>query len=262
MLQKVFRDINICEIEAGASHVPQIIVEKSWKGYIRQSMWLEKPVLFKDPLDALCDLTVDIIHAYVRDAPGSLCLHTAAVQFNSGLFLFPSTYRSGKSILSMHLASKGVPVFTDDALPITPENDSAMVISLYPRLRLPLPDSVTADFLRFFDENKGESNHRYSFIQLNEELLPPYGTTAEIKGIVILQREEGASVELSEATMAETVKKMILRNFARRNPALDIVDRIYKIVGKSSCYKLIYDNLDEASDFLIERFNRREQGST
>jgi 5-bromo-4-chloroindolyl phosphate hydrolysis protein len=80
------------------------------------------------------------------------------------------------------------------------------------------------------------------------------GTTAPIKGVTILQREKNAEPGLLEVKKSIVVKDMILRNFARQNPGLEIVDRIYSIVENAECYSLRYDNLDQAVNLLEDAF--------
>ncbi len=250
----IFRDMEITRTDATGNQSSVISVEKSANGYRRVSPWLEKPVVFTDPLDAACDCTVDLIHAFVADNPGYLCLHTAAAKFNQGLVLFPSFYRTGKSTLSVHLASMGVQLFTDDALPVTADDNKAFVLGIYPRLRLPLPENVTEAFRAFVRNRAGVGNKGSCYIKLNTDELASYGTTASICGITILRRDETAPTKLEEVDKDEVVKEMILRNFARQNPALDIVDRICTIVDNAQCYKLTYTNLHEATKLLKNRF--------
>jgi hypothetical protein len=47
---------------------------------------------------------------------------------------------------------------------------------------------------------------------------------------------------------------MILRNFARRNPAIEIVDRLHRIVKQAECYTLTYDTLDQAAELINDHF--------
>ncbi|NNK58698.1 MAG: hypothetical protein HKP44_15450 [Desulfofustis sp.] len=202
-------------------------------------------------MDAVCDLTVDLIHAFVTDHPGYLCLHSAAALFGQGLFLFPSTYRSGKSTLSLHLAFNGVPLFTDDALPVITETNEGMATGLYPRLRLPLPDSVSPDFRSYIRQRAVLRNNRYCYVALDHTEQLRLGTTATIAGIVLLDLNLGGDETILERTgRKEVIKEIILRNFARQNKAIDIVERIYTIVEKADCYKLTYSDPNHAAKKL------------
>jgi len=254
-VKSIFRDLKIESIGGKSWEDPQITLRKREEGYERSSQWLDKPVVHVDPVDAVCDLTVDLIHAFVSNHPGSLCLHCAAVLFEKGLFLFPSTYRAGKSTLSLHLALHGIPLFTDDALPVTAGNDEGMATSLYPRLRIPLPKSVSGEFRSFVRQRIILRNERYCYTRLDEQEQPPFGTTAPISGIILLDLNEKNSPELVPIKRNEAIKEMILRNFARQNKAVDIVDRIYSITEKAQCYRLTYANPDHAARTLIQHFH-------
>ena len=50
------------------------------------------------------------------------------------------------------------------------------------------------------------------------------------------------------------VRDMILRNFARQNPAIEIVDRLHAIVEQAECYILTYDTLDQAAELINDHF--------
>ena len=56
------------------------------------------------------------------------------------------------------------------------------------------------------------------------------------------------------ASGSEVVRDMILRNFARENPAIDILDRLHAVVDRADCYILTYDTLDQAAALLDEGF--------
>lgn len=256
LLKSIFRDSSIVQVPRAPEETAQITLRKTDAGYERSSLWLEAPVLHHDPVDAVCDLTVDLIHALVTDHPGYLCLHSAAALFNQGLFLFPSTYRSGKSTLSLHLAFNGVPLFTDDALPVASESNVGIATALYPRLRLPLPESVSAGFRNYIRQRVALRNDRYCYVALDQSEQLQLGTTVPIEGIVLLDLKlDCEHMVLEQSARKEVIKEIILRNFARQNKALDIVERIYAIVDKADCYRLTYADPDEAAKLLIKHFH-------
>lgn len=256
MLKAIFRDSSIHKVSLTAESSFHITLKKTEKGYQRSSLWLEVPVIHPDPVDAVCDLTVDLIHSFVTDHPGYLCLHSAASLFNRGLFLFPSTYRSGKSTLSLHLAFNGVPLITDDALPVASETNEGMATALYPRLRLPLPDSVSPEFRNYIKQRVALRNDRYCYVALDHSEQLCLGTMAPIAGIVLLDLDlDCPETVLERTSKKEVIKEIILRNFARQNKAIDIVERIYAIAETAECYRLTYENPDKAAKLLIENFH-------
>jgi hypothetical protein len=253
-MDKVLRDWGIEKLDPGEDVKPVITIRKTDAGFERHSRWLSKPAVFKNSVDAVCDLIVDLIHAYVSDHQGLLCLHCAAVEFNQGLVVFPNTYRAGKSILSLRLVATGARLFSDDVLPVSNQGDLGLALGVLPRLRLPLPQAIAPDFKDFIINRVGPQNSRYLYVELGLSEQAVLGTAAPVRGITILQREENVKPRLLEVKKSAVVKDMILRNFARQNPGLEIIDRLYAIVENARCYRLEYDDLDQAAKLLQEAF--------
>ena len=250
----IFRDWGIKKIDACDEQRPVITIRKTAKGFQRKSRWLSKPKIFRHPIDAVCDFIVDLIHAYIADNEGLLCLHSAAVKFNRGLVVFPNTYRAGKSILSLKLISCGGQLFTDDVLPITSQDNLGMALGIMPRLRLPLPEAVGEAFRNFAFEHAGPKSERYLYVKLSKREQAVLGKKTPIRGITILQRDTAARPSLMKAKKSSVVRDIILRNFARQNPALEIVDRLYSIAEQADCYTLRYASLDQAVELLDNAF--------
>ncbi len=253
-METVLRDWGTEKYNPAADAPPVITIRKTEAGFERRSHWLSKPAVFKNPVDAVCDLIVDLIHAFVADNHGLLCLHCAAVELNRGLVIFPSTYRAGKSTLSVKLVAAGARLFTDDVLPISDRGDCGLALGILPRLRLPLPQEIAPDFRDFVINRAGPQNVRYLYVKLGLSEQAVLGTAAPVRGVMILRRVKNARPRLSEVKKSTVVKDMILRNFARRNPGLEIVDRLYSIVENAQCYRLEYDDLDQATNLLQEVF--------
>ena len=250
----ILRDWEIKKIDPRDQQRPVITIRKTGSGFQRRSRWLSKPKIFRNPIGTVCDFIVDLIHAYIADNEGLLCLHCAAVKFNQGLVVFPNTYRAGKSILSLKLVSCGGQLFTDDVLPITSQGNFGMALGILPRLRLPLPEALGEAFSNFAFKHAGPKNERYLYLKLSKREQALLGTTAPIRGITILQRDTAAKPALMKAKKSTVVRDVILRNFARQNPALEIVDRLYSIAEKAECYTLRYATLDQAVELLEDAF--------
>ena len=253
-LSTILRDWGLEKIEPCDDKPPIITIRRTEAGFERRSRWLSEPVIFRNPVDAACDLIVDLIHAYVADHKELLCLHCAAVEFNQGLVVFPNTYRAGKSTLSLKLVSNGARLFTDDVLPISNQGDSGLALGILPRMRLPLPKELRSDFVDFVTARAGPQNSRYLYVKLGLNEQATLGTAALVRGITIMQREKNAAATLLQAKKSMVLKDMILRNFARHKAGLDIVDRLHSIVKNAACYTLRYDNLEEAVNLLEDAF--------
>jgi len=250
----ILRDWRFERVDPSNNHHPVITIKNTKTGFQRQSRWLPKPATFRSPVDAVCDFIVDLIHAYIADNEDLLCLHCAAVQFKQGLVIFPNTYRAGKSILSIKLASCGGRLFSDDVLPITGQRPLGMALGILPRLRLPLPETADQAFVDFVAKREGPKSSRYLYVSLTEQEQPSLGTTAPICGIAILQRDMTNKPALTTAKKNSVLKDVIPRNFARQNPALEIVDRLYSIVEEARCYTLRYTDLNQAVALLEDVF--------
>lgn len=253
-IDNILRDWIIEKIESGEENLACMTVRKTQEGFERRSKWLTRPVTHKDPVDVVCDLVVDLIHAFVAENDGLLCLHCAAIEFKKGLVIFPNTYRSGKSTLALKLASCGARLVTDDVLPILKPNNMGMALGILPRLRMPLPDCSGQLFRDFISLKAGPKNRRYLYVDLNIHEQATFGTVLPIKGIVVLQREEDTQHMIRAEKKSRIVKDLILRNFARQNPGLEIIDRLYSVGENADCYTLKYDDLDQAVKVLEDVF--------
>ena len=196
----------------------------------------------------------EFISWFVEENPALLCVHCAAVLFDRGLVIFPSTFKAGKSMLSVQLAAAGARVFCDDVLPIEGSNNHGMAIGILPRIRLPVPEEMGASFHDFLRPRKGPRNSSYLYVKLTEDELAPLGTTAPICGIVTLQRDPEAEPELIPSEKSETLKQLISQNFAREGPPLEILDRLHAIVTGADCYTLRYATGEQAAALLQDAF--------
>jgi hypothetical protein len=254
MLATVLRDWPMRSIDSDSGLEPVIRLEKVSEHYERRSAWLPNPARFRDPVDVVCDFIVDFVHAYVAEQEKLLCLHGAAVELQSGLMVFPNTYRAGKSILSLSLVSLGARLFSDDVLPIDHQTNSGVALGILPRLRRPLPATAGSTLTDFIEQRCGPQNKRYRYIRLADNELVRRGTKAPVAAITILKRSSETKASLQSAPQSEVVRDMILRNFARQNPAIEIVDRLHAIVEQAQCYTLTYDSLDQAAELLENAF--------
>lgn len=255
ILDTILRDWTSKPIDAEDGAQPVISLRKGDGWYERRSEWLTAPARFNDPVDTVCDFIVDLIHAYVDDQKDCLCLHGAAVELRSGLMVFPSTYRVGKSLLSLKLASLGARIFSDDVLPLRADGDAGTALGILPRLRRPLPETAGPALTDFIKERIGPQNRRYRYVRLDDDGLARRGSEAQVTAITLLERGPGVKPSLQPARKSDVVRDMILRNFARERPAIDIIDRIHAVVEQAHCHVLTYDTLDQAAAMLAEAFN-------
>ncbi len=204
-------------------------------------------------VSAVCSFIVDFVHSYILDNPDLLCLHCGAAEIAGRLVVFPSATRAGKSTLISRLSGAGVRVFTDDLLPITPD-DRGMGLGIAPRLRLPLPEIASEPFRRFVVDHAGPDDPDYLYLDLPTEVHATHGETAPLGAVVLLQREAGARAELLPAATGQSLKHLIVQNLARDGAATAMIDRLHAIVSALPCFTLRYSDLDEAAELLKSRF--------
>lgn len=224
-------------------------------GYSRVSKWTQTPSKDDDVADALCDFVSDLIDAYLDARPDMLALHAAAVEINGNLVVFPTRHKSGKSLLCVQLAAMGVPVFSDDVLPLDTDTNHGMALGIAPRLRLPLPDNVTPDLHEYLDKTGMVSNQRYAYVNLPEDVRPSLETRCPIQGIINLCRQDGREeAELIPLPGSQAVKMVIERNLGFRGNAAGVIDRICDIAETATCYELRYGDPRKAAQCLIDAF--------
>jgi len=95
-IQSLLRGWRASPLGHDAQSSPCITVTGTPEGFQRESLWLDEPVIFKNPVNAACDFLVDFFKAYLEGNPGHLTLHCAAVRAGDGLLLFPGAYGTGK----------------------------------------------------------------------------------------------------------------------------------------------------------------------
>lgn len=222
--------------------------------YILEGALLVEPKLRKDKVAAICALVAELVRAYVNDDPKLLCLHGAAVDFVGKLVVFPNKYRAGKSILSACLASANVNVFGDDVLPISLLEGHGIAPGLAPRLRLPLPDNLNAEFRRFIENNAALKSNQYLYLDLKDGSLATRYTHAPIGAFVLLEREDGIAAVLENISESEVLRQIVWQNFARENEAPQILKCLSQMVANAICYCLRYDRAEDAVALLKETF--------
>ena len=73
-----------------------------------------------------------------------------------------------------------------------------MALGIAPRLRLPLPAAASSAFHAFVEVHRGLSDHESLYLALPPALLAPYGTTAPIGAVVLLDRKMSGEPGLNQ----------------------------------------------------------------
>ncbi|MCK4940298.1 MAG: hypothetical protein KAR80_08340 [Rhodospirillaceae bacterium] len=244
--------------DGAGAHLPQALIRlrRGPGGYERTSPWLEGGrMVLADPVDAVCDLLLDIERAYIATSDKLLALHAAAVEFDGGLTVFPSTHEAGKSTLAVLLAIGGARIFADDVTPIDPAADLTGVSpGLLPRLRLPLPDELSPESLGFINSHQGPKSESFLYVDMDKNALAPLGERAPVNRIILLEREPGVAAELIPASNSEILKHTIMQSIGRDISALEMLDNLNAMVGGAECLRLRYGTSEDGARLLLERY--------
>jgi len=236
---------------------PRIRLTVGPRGFERRSPWIAggDVRVFMDPVDAVCDLLLDIERAYIEDSPSLLALHAAGVEIGGGVVVFLSSHATGKSVLTVALAQAGCRVFADDQLPIVPGPPTVAVApGFLPRLRRPLPDTLEPELEDFIRTHEGPMSARFRYVKLAPKRLAPLGVRAPIIGVVLVDRRPGADVEIVGVSEAEVLKACVLQSFGRTLGALEGLDHLHDMVKGATCVRLTYGEASDAPVLLQETF--------
>lgn len=215
-----------------------------------------KPVTEYDPVNAICDLVVEMSWERLRSRPDLLCLHAAALTFNDRLVIFPNARRAGKSLLTATLAQRGNAVFSDDFVPlqVTPESGaiSGIANGIAPRLRLPLPDNLSAGLPIWIMDRIAVRNKQYGYLTGID--LPQSGMSAPVGAIVVLEGDQTMTepASLTPVTQEEAMASLVTQNFGRQVHAgaiLRVADALTRAVP---VLRLRYNSVEEAAALLNE----------
>ncbi len=204
-------------------------------------------------VSAVCSAIVDAVRASIDLDPARLCFHCGSVLVGGRLVLLCGTFRAGKSLLATRLAAEGCTVFGDDVLPLDESAAQGVAIGVAPRLRLPLPANTDAEFARFVRQHTAAADSRYAYVH-PEGRVAARGRRAPLGAVVLLDRRTEGEAALYNASRSAALRAVILRNFARGEPAQALLDRLHGIVERLPCLTLRYSSVSEASGLIRDAF--------
>jgi hypothetical protein len=71
----------------------------------------------------------------------------------------------------------------------------------------------------------------------------------------VLDRRRSAPVKLTPLSRGRALRQLIIQNFAPGGTSVTAIDRVYHMIKSTPCFAFTYSNLDEAADFLSDRFS-------
>lgn len=246
------------EILDNSEDISFLSVEYRDEQYQLSSEHLDKPLFWGDPLNAICEMIVEIAWALLRQEPSVLCLHGAAIEFNGRLVVFPATRRAGKSTLSVALAAAGHKIFTDDFLPVKLSEDQILLglsNGISPRLRLPVPESFGERANVYVENRSFIANRQYRYVTPQEGEVATFGEAAPLGALVYLQREDFADACIEPISKTEALRDLIVQNFSRAINAEGILRLLDFAASELPIYRLKYHDIEQAITVLQQEFS-------
>lgn len=241
---------------AGTDDAPPLAhIRRRDETYRIEAPWLAEPVVESCLVRALGNLAVDVVEAYLHTHASRLCLHCGAVERDGRLVVFPSRSRAGKSTLMARLAAEGMPVFTDDVLPLSESDRDGISLGIPPRLRLPLPARASAQLRAFVSAHGGLGDEDYLYLDPPPPASVPYGRALPLGAIVLLDRREDGSARLVPAGRGEGLHELIVQNLAPTLGKGEAVPRLRDLVAALPCFTLVYSDLEDAAATIRAAFD-------
>lgn len=226
--------------------------------FLCQSHVEPKPALRLDPVNALCDAMAALALALPAEDPGLICLHAAAVAMAGRLVVFPSVRRAGKSTLAVALAQAGHGLYSDDVLPLSVTVDHVAhghAMGTAPRLRLPLPETLPADFRDWAEARATIRNPQYSYLKLAGQHAR--GASLPVGAFVILDRQdEPAPAHLLQVAPDVAMDALLHQNFTRDRHSADVLQVMAATLSNRPVFRLSYSGLAEAVACLEAAFHQ------
>lgn len=208
-----------------------------WQGSPQEDNEFELPTT----ASAACSLVGELVGRRLDVEPTLLGLHCGSVEVNGKLVLFPESSKAGKSTLSVAFAAAGYRVFGDDVLGLTAQGEG-VAMGVAPRLRMPLPDSFSAEFVEYAERHAGPEDERYRFVIPAVNRLARYDDKSPIGAIVLLERNP-QTLEPEVVTLApgEGLLQLLGQNFADSDmPDEELIARLLPLMQRVPCLLLRY----------------------
>jgi len=225
----------------------------------------QNPLAQHDPVNAICDLVVEMSWERLRSHPDLLCLHAAALRFDDSLVIFPNARRAGKSLLTATLSRLGHAVFSDDFVPLSVDAQTQVISGIAngiaPRLRLPLPDNLSESLDNWITGRIGPSNKQYGYLAGID--LPQSGIAAPVGAIVVLEGDPTLTEPptLTPITQEEAMAVLVTQNFGRQVHAGAILRVTDALTRSVPVLRLRYNSVEEAAGLLHESPALRDLGA-
>lgn len=211
--------------------------EGLWQGSLNEANEFTLP----SPASAACSLVGELVSQRLSADAELLGLHCGSVEINGQLAIFPQSSKAGKSTLTVAFAAAGYRVFGDDVLGLTAQGDG-IGMGVAPRLRMPMPESFSAEFVEYSKNHAGPEDERYRFVVPAAGYLAGYQDTSPIGTIVLLERgPQNLEPEVVMLAPGEGLMQLLCQNFASRDTSdAVLIERLLPLVQRVNCVLLRY----------------------
>ena len=208
-----------------------------WQGSRHEENEFELPTA----ASAACSLVGELVARRLETEPTLLGLHCGSVEINGKLVLFPESSKAGKSTLTVAFAAAGYRVFGDDVLGLTAQGEG-VAMGVAPRLRMPMPDSFSAEFVEYAERYAGPEDERYRFVIPAENRLARYDDISPVGAIVLLERNpQTLEPEVVKLAAGEGLLQLLSQNFADSDtPDEELIERLLPLIQRVPCLMLRY----------------------
>lgn len=239
---------------AAAEVAPVSCLKRAGDRMALHSPWLDTPLQGVGVASAACGVVADITQAFCNQHPDCFGLHCGAVQIGGQLVALTGPARAGKSTLISRLtAEPEMVVFCDDVLPVL-QDGQAFALGLAPRLRLPLPDTVSDAFRAHVAAFLGPADQRYGY--LCGPNIAAHGTRAPLSVFIVLARDADSPACLHRMEAAEAVQHLVRQNISAPGEGTGQFDQVTRMAESLICLKLVYSDLEDAVGLLRRAFGQ------
>ncbi len=131
-----------------------------------------------------------------------------------------------------------------------------MALGVAPRLRLPLPAKASMHFKQFARQHMGPHDSRYGYLCASNVAL--HGVRLPLGAIVVLDRQTDTPACLHTVNEDDALFYTLEQNMGQFNSPGEALATTQALLGKITCVRLVYSNLEEAVQLLRKAFDGKE----
>ncbi len=234
------------------SVLPLSCVVPGAEGFDLSSIYLDAPLRGLPAASATCGLLADLGESFFDERPGCFCLHCGAFEIAGRLIALTGAKRAGKSTLVSRLTAEAdMRVWCDDMLPILVDG-LAYGLGIAPRLRLPLPPTVSGRFRDHVATWLGPHDDRYGYVCA--PTIAPHGARAPLQALIALDRRPDGPAGLHRMSPDAAVHHLLSQNMADLQTPEAAFERVRAMASQMLCLQLVYSDLEEAVAILRRAF--------